>query len=290
MSADLLLHPNTKLAVDRYLDKGSHALLITGDAGAGKLTIARHIASRTLDTSIDKLENHPYVLQIGSNDEGVTIDQIRKLQQFVSLKTIGNSKIRRVIIVDSAEQMTTQAQNALLKTLEEPPEDTKILLTSSFPEELLDTIRSRVSDLHVAPIGSSDAQNYFLGLGFSESKITSAHMLCAGGVGLMQAVLQGDAEHPLYADITLAKKLLSASKYERLLEVDSLCKSRVEIQRLLLALKRISRAALHASINKGDVKASLQWKNRLHMISVSEAISRTNASGKLLLDNLFLAL
>jgi DNA polymerase-3 subunit delta' len=88
---------------------------------------------------IDK-GNFPDCIIVSPDEKGnIKIERIREIKQTVSFRTMG----RRVIIIEDADTMTEEAQNAFLKTLEEPPLDTTIILTSSKPYYLFQTIISR---------------------------------------------------------------------------------------------------------------------------------------------------
>ena len=84
-----------------------------------------------------------------ASDE-IKIDQIRRAQESISLKPSEGQK--KVLIVDSAETINDAAQNAFLKTLEEPPGDSLIILITSMPQSLLPTIRSRCQELKFQPL------------------------------------------------------------------------------------------------------------------------------------------
>jgi len=84
-----------------------------------------------------------------ASDE-IKIDQIRRAQESISLRPSEGRK--KVLIVDSAEAMNDAAQNAFLKTLEEPPGDSLIILISAMPQSLLPTIRSRCQELKFQPL------------------------------------------------------------------------------------------------------------------------------------------
>ena len=88
------------------------------------------------------LAPHPDHLIIQPTDcPTITIDQIRNLIRWAHLKPF--SKKQKTAIIQPAQKMTHQAQNALLKVLEEPPENTVIILTVDDPDNLLPTVRSR---------------------------------------------------------------------------------------------------------------------------------------------------
>ena len=93
---------------------------------------------------------HPDFLLIGPDSGQIRIEEIRAIDDALSLKAFeGRYKI---VIVDDADTMNQYAANAFLKTLEEPPEDSLLVLISSNPEHLPDTIKSRCSRLNFTPL------------------------------------------------------------------------------------------------------------------------------------------
>lgn len=134
-----------------------HALLLTGQAGMGKLDFAQAFAQRLLCSDTPQAEtllaagNHPDYFFIEPAEEKTTIavDQIRQLQDKLQQTAhVGNYQ---VAIIAPAEAMNIAASNALLKTLEEPAGNTCIILVSSHAQQLPATIRSRCQKLHFTP-------------------------------------------------------------------------------------------------------------------------------------------
>ena len=93
---------------------------------------------------------HPDFLLISPEGGQIRIEEIRAIDNVLALKAFEGRK--KVVIVDDAEAMNTFAANAFLKTLEEPPRDSLIILISSSPDLLPDTIRSRCSTIRFAPL------------------------------------------------------------------------------------------------------------------------------------------
>jgi DNA polymerase-3 subunit delta' len=97
---------------------------------------------------------HPDVLLISPESGQIRIEEVRAVDEILSLKAFeGRTK---VVVVDDAETMNQYAANAFLKTLEEPPSDSLIILVSSKPDRLPDTIQSRCSRINFTPL-SHDA-------------------------------------------------------------------------------------------------------------------------------------
>jgi DNA polymerase-3 subunit delta' len=93
---------------------------------------------------------HPDLLIISSEGGQIKIDEIRAIDETLSLKPFEGRW--KVVVVEEASTMNPYAANAFLKTLEEPPKDSLIILVSSNPERLPDTIRSRCSRVNFTPL------------------------------------------------------------------------------------------------------------------------------------------
>ncbi|ODN43298.1 DNA polymerase III subunit delta' [Piscirickettsia litoralis] len=140
-----------------------HALLLQGPAQTGKLTFARHFAVSLLcqqpstqgncgycqSCLLHQAGNHPDFIELLAEQGSIKVDQIRALA--TQLQGSRHSLGYRVIIINHAECMNAAAANSLLKTLEEPPEKTVILLVTAQPGRLLATIRSRCQQFSLQP-------------------------------------------------------------------------------------------------------------------------------------------
>lgn len=119
----------------------AHAYLITGPAGSGKRALAGDL-SRLVTGAGDPLR-HPdvHVAEPESKSRRIVIEQIRSLEHELQMCAAGAGK--KVALIFEADRLQIQAANAFLKTLEEPPENSLLLLTSDQPEALPETILSR---------------------------------------------------------------------------------------------------------------------------------------------------
>jgi DNA polymerase-3 subunit delta' len=104
---------------------------------------------------------HPDFLLIAPEDRIIKIDEIRMVEEALSYKPFEGR--RKVIIVDEAEAMNISAANAFLKTLEEPPADSVIILITAKPGALPDTIRSRCSRVNFYPLSHSACREVLAG-------------------------------------------------------------------------------------------------------------------------------
>lgn len=126
-----------------------HAYLITGSFHDGMETIAEELASMVIPCSLLEVKLHPdvYMVEPESKSRKILTEQMRDLEEALHLKP--QQSHYKVAIIHDAERMVPSAANAFLKTLEEPPDQTLLLLTTSLPEALLETIRSRCIRLSI---------------------------------------------------------------------------------------------------------------------------------------------
>ena len=145
-----------------------HALLITGAEEAGTRRLALSLAEALNGARAESLETlrHPMcrIIRPGSKIRSIPVESVRAVEPFLSLRAMeGETKL---VIMVEAERMKDEAANAFLKTLEEPPPQTLIILITEQPDHLLPTILSRCVrvPLHTPGAGLhlSEAQRAFL--------------------------------------------------------------------------------------------------------------------------------
>ncbi len=157
------------------LNKVSHAYIIGGEEGSGKKMLA-DLFAMTLQCREGGTEpcmncvsckkalsgNHPDIIRVThEKPNSIGIDDIRmQLVNDVSIRPYESP--RKIYIVDEAEKMTTQAQNALLKTIEEPPAYAVILFLSNNPGLFLQTITSRCVTLKLKPVSDQAVRDYLV--------------------------------------------------------------------------------------------------------------------------------
>lgn len=194
-----------------------HAWMLTGPRGTGKATLAWRITRFLLTrgaaepaglfgapeppTSLDTDPDDPVCRRIHAGSEAgvfvlkrgpnatesalsldIRVDEVRKLKNFLQLSAAEGG--RRVVIVDAADEMNTQAANALLKLLEEPPERVTFLLVTHQPARLLPTIRSRCRELRLATLAPAEMARALAAAGAeTEGEEEALAALASGSVG-----------------------------------------------------------------------------------------------------------
>src|SRR5436305_7343924 len=130
-----------------------HAYLISGPAGSGKREVAAELASTVNGTDVGDVFSSKaweiFVAEPESKSRRILTEQIRELEHGLQMR--GAEGRRKVAIIVEADRLQPQAANAFLKTLEEPPGTSLLLLLSALPEALPDTIVSRCISIPLAP-------------------------------------------------------------------------------------------------------------------------------------------
>lgn len=174
MFEEILGNYKNKQILQKSIERNavSHSYMFIGVQGIGKNLLAKEFAKKILclEKSFDRNEcqckscvefdtnNNPDFLILEPDGNSIKIEQIRDLQKRIQEKPIISEK--KVYIINDADQMTIEAQNCLLKTLEEPPEYAIIILIGSNENAFLITIKSRSMILHFEPISDDEMKKY----------------------------------------------------------------------------------------------------------------------------------
>lgn len=163
MFEDIIGHKREKKILQSQLDNNSlnHAYLFTGPEGIGKKELAQDFTLEVINKGLINKDrkislSHSDIFLYGYNNEKISIKDIRNLKEETITKPLEGSN--RVFIIDNADSMNQYAQNALLKTLEEPNPGNIIILISSNPNALLPTIKSRCQELQFHDLNQSEKE------------------------------------------------------------------------------------------------------------------------------------
>ena len=234
-------HVTSTLQREVVEEKVSHAYLFAGPRGTGKTTTARVLAKSlncmdrgadgepcnkcsscvgiTEGSSLDVIE-----LDAASHNK---VEDIREIR--VNVGTVASvSGARRVYILDEAHMLSRAASNALLKTLEEPPEHVHFVLATTEPYKLLDTVRSRSQRFDFHPIGVETLGDYLGAIAEREGFTAAPEGLTAiahhargsvrDGMGLLEQVAALGSGSVDSEGVSAALGLVGAEAFERLSE------------------------------------------------------------------------
>lgn len=174
--SDIVGHDSVKEHLQTAMEQGklSHAYIFSGESGSGKMMMAECFAAALLCTGEGEkpcgtciscmqaeTHNHPDIIYVTHEKSNIVVDDIRtQIIGDIQIKPFSSS--HKIYIVDDAEKMNEQAQNALLKTLEEPPEYAVIILLATNTGKFLQTIMSRCVTLELKPLDNRLIMDYLM--------------------------------------------------------------------------------------------------------------------------------
>ena len=195
--------PRVRAALGAALESGpSHAYLFRGPRGAGKRAAARAFAAELLAGGAENPEDarrralldpspHPDLVWLAPSGAQHLVEAVReRVIRAASYRPFEGG--RRVFVLESAEAMRDESQNALLKTLEEPPGFAHLILLSSEPEALLETVASRCQPVEFAALPAeavAAALEADPGIDAGEAERAAAARLAAGDLELARFIL-----------------------------------------------------------------------------------------------------
>jgi DNA polymerase-3 subunit delta' len=220
--------------------------------------------------------HHPdmHVVGLGDDVTQVKIGVIREMRSRLSLKPLEGA--RQVVVVDNADRMTEEAGNALLKTLEEPPPGTVLVLVAAERMRILETIRSRCQAVRFRALGREQVAAILETLGHEREEAVALSRLAGGSVGRAAALTRmgfparaGRMFERFLAigrddPVGIADDLGGRSEEK----ADSAAAARLATREVLGFLAHLARDAMVASVGAGDCDATVPERD------VSAALDR----------------
>ncbi|MEI7539579.1 MAG: AAA family ATPase [Candidatus Saccharibacteria bacterium] len=246
----LVINPISEKMLTTVIKKLPQSLLLTGKDGVGLSTIARHIAELRGITPIIILPERDEKVDLESGM--ISVDSMRRLYDETRTKTAAE----RIIIIDYAERMTHQSQNAFLKLLEEPGEGIYFILVSHSIQKLLPTIISRVENLDIKPITAKQSEELLDSLVIDDKIKRSQLLFMANGLPAELTRLNNDQA---YFDkrsniVRDARELLRGSTYQKLLIAQRYKDDRISVLTLLTDAANILYKSIVASPQAATIK------------------------------------
>lgn len=254
---NIIINPKTEKHLNSLIKNLPQSLLLYGPSGVGLSEIARYIANQ--------LETMPEIV-LPTKDEiidiekgSITVEQMRRL--YDELKTKSTS--RRLIIIDYAEKMTAQSQNAFLKLLEEPGENIHFILLSHSTQKLLPTILSRVEKLEIKPVDSKQSEKLLSDLKITDkTKLAQITFIASGLPAEITRLATNDEYFNKRTEIVRdARDYLQGNFYKKLLIAQKYRDNRPNTLTMLLDSAKLLKRTISENPNSDSVKSLTKIMN-----------------------------
>lgn len=276
---NIAINPRTAVAMDGFAIKPSHALILL----ATHINYANHLAGVIAKKSLNNTKNwQNQIIDVKPAESKLGIEDIRNLRSKLRYKSESTGKLSTVVIISSLDILENEAQNALLKLLEEPPTGVLLILLATNSFSILPTISSRCSLIEALPISLDQAASHYAHI---KANIDYEYTISDGDPYKLELLLSNDKEVTAELDsINFAKELLSQNAYQKLQKIEAIYKQKDQIYRLMNDIKLICKAAARKSKNKKP------WVHNTKLVLESMRLLDSNVQAKLVLDNLMLNL
>lgn len=270
----------------------SHSYMFVGIDGIGKKLIAKEFARKilclnkqnqncaTCDSCIKfNSGNNPDFLEIFPDGNSIKIAQMREMQEKVYQKPIVSEK--KVFIIDQVEKMTEEAQNSLLKTLEEPPEYMVIILITSNENKLLNTVKSRCIRINFTGLSKQDITKY---AGAHQINIASQNLLemCGGSIGKLEKINENIDD---YNSLELATNKLIDGKLKNVVEEMNCFNILYESKEIIQDLLDYMTVLIYLHISK-EKDYRQKFLNTIKLIEETKQRLNSNTNYDMSIDNL----
>jgi DNA polymerase III delta prime subunit len=268
---DPIINPATLAQLDHMTQTFPHAVILHGPRGVGLTGVAEYIRDelRAVMTTVLPERNEKVDLQSGV----ISVSSIRRLYDQTKTTPQG----RRLIVIDYAERMGSQAQNAFLKLLEEPGRDIHFLLLCHDAGSLLPTIRSRAQSVEVQPVTQSQSEALLDTLKVTDATKRAQLLFVANGLPAeLQRLMSNDDVFQARATLIRdARTIVQGHAYDKLAVVQYYKDNREASLILLTDAMNM----LHNSVVK-----EAQSRSIATLASLLEAYERVLANGNLRLQ------
>lgn len=294
---DIIGHEPQKAYFERVLLQSTtaHAYTFFGPKGVGKMALAERLAAALLDIEPKRLPVHPDVSLVvrpiddktGDKKKTIPLEMIRDVCDRLAMSAVGG---RKIVIIDEADSMTPQAQNALLKTLEEPSGQALIVLLAEDRSKMLRTIVSRTVPVTLSRVPTASIVAALVKRGFTDKVASEAAKRAGGRPGVAVSLADADILMAARKQSVETRAFITAPRHARIKTIASLvkgddAKSIDGRQDWLIELCD----ALHDDLHTDSARASTIVPGLSAILDAREAL-RDNGNVALALERVALAL
>lgn len=267
----------------------SHSYIFSGISGIGKFLFAKEFAKAIICLESDsenkpcnrcktcesfENSNNPDVIIIDEEDS-IKTEQIKNLTNNVLEKPIQSNK--KIYIINNSENMTKEAQNSLLKTLEEPPEYVVIILITANENLLLNTIKSRCIKIPFEPLSNNEIKEY---LSAHSESITTDNMIKAFGGSIEKAIKLKDKEETYEKVAEIFKSIENLNELQLLSIKDTIFKDKDEVYSILDYINTIFYDKIISNIENTNV-----YEKCIEIVEETKLRLKKNSNYDMTIDN-----
>ncbi len=275
-----MVNPRTQNLLEGFINKPVGSLIISGTEHSGIDIVVNNIIEALLG---DDSKNNIVLVEPEAGKK-IGIDQIRGLKRALATSVSAKKSVGRVAVIKKSHLMTTEAQNGVLKLIEEPVNGAVLLLITTDKSSLLPTIRSRCQSIPILPITKNQAITYAEKENKDVDQLNKAFLISKGEYELFTELLDTN-DNVLPESIQKAKTFLLKSIFNRLQLQKTYSDSEVLLD-LLVNLERISESALH-----GAKKVNIyRWEKAIKTTKKCRELLDSNVIAKLVFLRLCLQL
>ena len=272
----------------------AHAYLFFGPEHVGKLHIAREWAKLFFEptewSAIDEGRHPDFIglskekLLVSDNQKEIGIEDIWELRRLASLSS--NSGGHKFMVIDGADDMSEEAQNSILKILEEPPPKTIFILITDSSQGLLPTIVSRTVPMEFSFVADDDIISFLDKSDVSAPKKEKILTIASGRPGIaVRAVSDKDFLENEWLSFESFQKVFNSDAVNQFLYSQNIYQEPEAVEKLIYFFLSELRKKLSTGENAEQALVSLKYA-----FNSSDLIKRTNVNKRLLMDNVFLSL
>ena len=246
----------------------SHAHLIAGEDGIGKSKLANILAKLILNGDLER--EYVDIINYKSSKASFGVDEVRDIIEEVSKKPFEGD--RKVIIIHEGNKLTIQAQNALLKTIEEPPIGVHIIILCESLELILDTIKSRCEIYKLTPLTKNELYEYIKikGFDYNESDIRSAIAFSEGIPGRIDRYFNDENLRELRNKVIELIKSLNKNDVEIVLQQEEALSTLKDNKEEVLLIFRGDRVFLEKKKNTNSYVGNILLLKKLKGYSINQ--------------------